>query len=343
LIPKITVWTPVFNGEKFLERSILSVVEQTQTPFEYIIVDDGSTDSSFQIAESYSQKYDWITVYKNTQNIGIFETSRKVSNLARGNFLYCVADDDFSASIAIERFSASIKRWPNAQLFSGQIQVIDSEEKKVCVEKVSNWNTIDFHNPRDCLTNYFLKEPAHHSLSAASLISSKVFRHLGGFNEDLGHWSDTFNLRYIAFDNGMVYIPEVLHYWTSNHNTLSGCERNNPKEFLKVIHNSAKLMRSDRYKLVFPEEFVQYWEDGCCHYIIDPILGSYEYLLLQRNLRFFNAIKDDNLKNKLIGFLFKYFLIIENIIFTKVIKNKTQSLWSYFTILKHNNSAHKKT
>jgi len=247
LIPKITVWTPVFNGEKFLERSILSVVEQTQTPFEYIIVDDGSTDSSFQIAESYSQKYDWITVYKNTQNIGIFETSRKVSNLARGNFLYCVADDDFSASMAIERFSASIKRWPNAQLFSGQIQVIDSEEKKVCVEKVSNWNTIDFHNPRDCLTNYFLKEPAHHSLSAASLISSKVFRHLGGFNEDLGHWSDTFNLRYIAFDNGMVYIPEILHYWTSDNDTLSGRTRNNPKDFLDVITRASKFVRSEQF------------------------------------------------------------------------------------------------
>ena len=329
MIPKITVWTPVFNGEKFLERSILSVVEQTQTPFEYIIVDDGSTDSSFQIAESYSQKYDWITVYKNTQNIGIFETSRKVSNLARGNFLYCVADDDFSASMAIERFSASIKRWPNAQLFSGQIQVIDSEEKKVCVEKVSNWNTIDFHNPRDCLTNYFLKEPAHHSLSAASLISSKVFRHLGGFNEDLGHWSDTFNLRYIAFDNGMVYIPEILHYWTSDHDTLSGRTRNNPKEFLDVIAGVSRLMRSEQFRDTFPEEYVKYWETGCRNYIIEPILGSYEYLLLQRNLKFFDTLKENNIENKVTGFLFKLFLKIEDILFTRKIRNKYNFFKNY--------------
>ena len=329
MIPKITVWTPVFNGEKFLERSILSVVEQTQTPFEYIIVDDGSTDSSFQIAESYSQKYDWITVYKNTQNIGIFETSRKVSNLARGNFLYCVADDDFSASMAIERFSASIKRWPNAQLFSGQIQVIDSEEKKVCVEKVSNWNTIDFHNPRDCLTNYFLKEPAHHSLSAASLISSKVFRHLGGFNEDLGHWSDTFNLRYIAFDNGMVYIPEILHYWTSDNDTLSGRTRNNPKDFLDVITRASKLMRSEQFRDTFPEEYVKYWETGCRNYIIEPILGSYEYLLFQRNLKFFDTLKENNIENKITGFLFKLFLNLEDILFTRKIRNISEYLNNY--------------
>jgi glycosyltransferase involved in cell wall biosynthesis len=333
---RITVWTPVFNGEKTLLRCIESIVGQSVKPFEYLILDDCSTDGSLDIAFKYAQDFPWIKVIQNDANRGAFANFNRILHLANGDYLYAVADDDFSTPITIERFSASIKRWPNAQLFSGKIQVIDSEENKVCVEKVSNWITTDFHNPSDCLTNYFLKEPAHHSLGAASLISTKSFKSLGGFNEDLGHWSDTFNLRYIAFDNGMVYIPEVLHYWTSNHNTLSGCERNNPKEFLKVIHNSAKLMRSDRYKLVFPEEFVQYWEDGCCHYIIDPILGSYEYLLMQRNLRFFNAIKDDNLNNKIIGFLFKYFLKVENILFTKIIRKKTQFLWKYISLLKKN-------
>ena len=77
--------------------------------------------------------------------------------MAQGDFLYCVADDDFSTPITIERFSNSIKRWPNAQLFSGQIQVIDSNENKVCVEEVSSWNESEFHNPKDCLTNYFLR------------------------------------------------------------------------------------------------------------------------------------------------------------------------------------------
>jgi glycosyltransferase involved in cell wall biosynthesis len=326
---RITVWTPVFNGEKTLSRCIESIVGQSIKPFEYLILDDCSTDGSLDIAFKYAQDFPWIKVIKNDANRGPFANFNRILDLAKGDYLYAVADDDFSAPMTIERFSASIKRWPNAQLFSGQIQVIDSEEKKVCVEKVSNWNTIDFHNPRDCLTNYFLKEPAHHSLSAASLISSKVFRHLGGFNEDLGHWSDTFNLRYIAFDNGMVYIPEILHYWTSDHDTLSGRTRNNPKEFLDVIAGASKLMRSEQFRDTFPEEYVKYWETGCRNYIIEPILGSYEYLLLQRNLKFFDTLKENNIENKVTGFLFKLFLKIEDILFTRKIRNISEYLNNY--------------
>ena len=326
---RITVWTPVFNGEKTLSRCIESIVRQSIKPFEYLILDDCSTDGTLKIAYDYAENFPWIKVIENDANRGPFANFNRILHLAKGDYLYAVADDDFSAPMTIERFSASIKRWPNAQLFSGQIQVIDSEEKKVCVEKVSNWNTIDFHNPRDCLTNYFLKEPAHHSLSAASLISSKVFRHLGGFNEDLGHWSDTFNLRYIAFDNGMVYIPEILHYWTSDHDTLSGRTRNNPKEFLDVIAGVSRLMRSEQFRDTFPEEYVKYWETGCRNYIIEPILGSYEYLLLQRNLKFFDTLKENNIENKVTGFLFKLFLKIEDILFTRKIRNISKDLDKY--------------
>ena len=54
-------------GKKLLERAILSVVNQTQNPFEYIIIDDGSTDSSFQIAESYSKNttgFQYIKIFR---------------------------------------------------------------------------------------------------------------------------------------------------------------------------------------------------------------------------------------------------------------------------------------
>ena len=64
-VPKITVWTPVFNGEKLLERAILSVVNQTQNPFEYIIIDDGSTDSSFLIATLMLKNILGLKVFRN--------------------------------------------------------------------------------------------------------------------------------------------------------------------------------------------------------------------------------------------------------------------------------------
>ena len=119
----------------------------------------------------------------------------------------------------------------------------------------------------------------------------------------------------------MVYIPEVLHYWTSDNDTLSGRTRSNPKEFLDVINRVSRLMRSDQFKDTFPEEYIKYWEAGCRNYIIEPILGSYEHLLLQRNLKLFDSINENKIENKITGFLFKIFLKLEDILFTRKIRS----------------------
>ena len=51
--PKISVLMPVYNGDKFLRKSIKSILNQTFNNFEYIIINDGSTDDSLKIIESY--------------------------------------------------------------------------------------------------------------------------------------------------------------------------------------------------------------------------------------------------------------------------------------------------
>ncbi|HFV2809270.1 TPA: glycosyltransferase family 2 protein, partial [Streptococcus agalactiae] len=53
-MPKITVLMPVYNGEKYLRESVDSILNQTFTDFELLIINDGSTDSSMEILNSYS-------------------------------------------------------------------------------------------------------------------------------------------------------------------------------------------------------------------------------------------------------------------------------------------------
>lgn len=61
--PKISVIIPVYNVEEFLPRCVESVLCQTYTDYEIILVDDGSTDSSSDICDLYAQKNDKIKVY----------------------------------------------------------------------------------------------------------------------------------------------------------------------------------------------------------------------------------------------------------------------------------------
>ena len=73
--PKISVIMSVFNGEKYIEQSVNSILNQTFGDFEFIIIDDGSTDNTFKILESY--KDERIKLIKNEPFEKLIQTSSK--------------------------------------------------------------------------------------------------------------------------------------------------------------------------------------------------------------------------------------------------------------------------
>lgn len=329
-LPKITVWTSIYNREKTVGRCIESVINQTIKPLEYIILDDCSTDDSFEIATEYAKKYSWIKVFRNERNLGPFKNWNQIINYANGDYLYDVGDDDYSSPNTIELFQKALLKWPSAKLISGQIEVVDKNGYTLSTEKVKKWTSMDFHSPNDCLNNYLLIEPAHHSLSAASLLARSSFQYLGGYRNELGHWADTFNIRYIALKHGMVYLPEILHYWTDSPDTISGRDLSDSKKSLLIVKKASSLMRNNQFSTVFPEEYVSYFEQGYKKLIYNPIIGDYEYHILMRNNKFYSNFRRRNLKNKLICKMYSVFIKFENFLFTSRLRSIIKELEIYY-------------
>jgi glycosyltransferase involved in cell wall biosynthesis len=89
--PLFTVVTVVFNGEKELETSILSVLNQSYKNVEYIIIDGGSTDGTLDILRRYEDAIDyWVSEPDN----GIYDAMNKAIRLARGKWVYFLGSDD---------------------------------------------------------------------------------------------------------------------------------------------------------------------------------------------------------------------------------------------------------
>jgi glycosyltransferase involved in cell wall biosynthesis len=89
--PLFTLVTPVFNGEKRIESTILSVLSQTFSSFEYIVIDGGSTDGTLDLLRKYENVIDyWIT----EPDLGIYDAMNKAVGLARGQWLYFIGSDD---------------------------------------------------------------------------------------------------------------------------------------------------------------------------------------------------------------------------------------------------------
>lgn len=120
-MPKISVIVPVYNTEQCLSRCIDSILSQTFTDFELILINDGSTDNSGKICDEYAQKDSRITVI-HKGNEGVSTARNKGIDIAQGEWVTFVDSDDF---IPIEYLSefifdadlvvCGVKMWGNIE------------------------------------------------------------------------------------------------------------------------------------------------------------------------------------------------------------------------------------
>ncbi len=99
--PLVSVIVPAYNVEQYLERCINSIIEQTYTNIEILILNDGSTDSTGRIIDKYVESFDNIVpIHK--ENEGIGKTRNRGLDVASGEFLFFVDSDDYIESCTIE-------------------------------------------------------------------------------------------------------------------------------------------------------------------------------------------------------------------------------------------------
>lgn len=91
-MPDISAIMPVYNGEKYIRETIDSILNQTFTNFEFIIVNDGSTDDTQEIVESYNDER--IKLYKLRENLGVGAASNYAVRKAQGKYIARVDSDD---------------------------------------------------------------------------------------------------------------------------------------------------------------------------------------------------------------------------------------------------------
>lgn len=100
---KVSVIVPVYNAEKYLREAIESVLNQTYTNFELLLINDRSTDNSKKICEEYAQKDNRIAVFENsTENHGPGPTRNIGLDNATGEFIYFMDADDWINKTLLE-------------------------------------------------------------------------------------------------------------------------------------------------------------------------------------------------------------------------------------------------
>jgi glycosyltransferase involved in cell wall biosynthesis len=122
---KISVVTPVYNTEKYIVETIESILGQTFQDFEFILVDDCSTDKTVEIIESYAKKDKRIKLYRNEKNLGIAGNRNKGVSLAKGKYIVWMDADDISMKDRLELQYDFMESHPKVGICGGFLQFFD--------------------------------------------------------------------------------------------------------------------------------------------------------------------------------------------------------------------------
>jgi len=125
--PLVSIGLPVYNGERFLEAALDSILAQTFTDFEVIISDNASTDRTQAICEAYAAKDARLRYYRNPSNLGAAPNFNRTVELARGKYFKWAAHDDILAPDFLQRCVEVLDQNPHVVLCYARTRIINEE------------------------------------------------------------------------------------------------------------------------------------------------------------------------------------------------------------------------
>lgn len=128
--PKVTVLMPVYNGAPFLQATIKSILAQTFSDFEFLIIDDGSTDATVTIIESFSDKR--IRLLRNSERLRLSGALNRGLDEASGIYVARMDADDLAVPFRLEKQVHLLDNHPEVGLCGGWICKFGNVKKEIC-------------------------------------------------------------------------------------------------------------------------------------------------------------------------------------------------------------------
>ena len=168
--PKITVYITNYNYGKYIKKAIESVLIQSETDNEIIIIDDGSNDNSKSIIETYRNHENIKIVMQ--QNKGLTVSNNLALKLSRGKYIMRLDADDYLTKDALKNLASVLDRKTNVGMVFGDYYLIDEQNNIL-----EHFQRHDFNNDVE-----LLDQPAH---GACTMFRTRCLKQLGGYDESI--------------------------------------------------------------------------------------------------------------------------------------------------------------
>lgn len=206
LTPKVSVVLPTYNHLAYLPLAIESMLMQTFTDFELIIVNDGSTDGTREYLESLDDPR--IRIIHHQKNKGLPNALNTGFSEAQGELLTWVSADNYCAPIFLEALVLALQTYPEAGFAYSSFAYIDKDDNiiGICKDQDMSYHSLLAQNPGN-----------------ASFMYRRICQEIVGlYDPDLNGVEDWDMWLRIVEKFKYVYIPEILYYYRRHHESISG-------------------------------------------------------------------------------------------------------------------------
>ena len=223
-LPLISVIMPVYKGERFLREAIDSILNQTFTDFEFIIINDGSTDGTLEIIQSYSDKR--IRLVNNESNQGIVACLNHGIELAQGEYIARMDADDISLPERFEKQIRFLEENPDVGVCGTWRKNIDANGD-IIGERT--------HPKEDYLIKWKLFLNTNPISHPTILMRADLVKSVGGYNEKFKHCEDYDLWRRLIYKTKIYNIPEFLLSYRYHDNNITTTQQSTQMDNSKKI------------------------------------------------------------------------------------------------------------
>ncbi len=233
--PRVTVLLPVYNGARHLREAIASVLGQTFTDFELLVVSDGSTDESVAIARSYADPR--VSIVDRRENLGLVATLNEGLTRARGEYVARQDADDVLRPTRLATQVRYLDDHHDIAAVGSSVQLLNDDGRSVGV----------WHYPEDPVAArwalLFNSALAHSSV----MFRAARIREAGGYSGRQPHVEDYELWSRLILTDGLASVPEVLQGYRLSEAGVSRQQESRQLAGRRQIarENMARLIRRD--------------------------------------------------------------------------------------------------
>lgn len=203
----ISVVIPNYNHSSFLREAVESCLNQTRKADEIILIDDRSSDDSWEIMKDFATRFPSIKIFRNEENEGVVSCMNKNTKKAAGDCILFRAADDYLVPDAISHAHEAFSHQPDATIAFGETIFFQDDPRIGTKETLALSEKTRFFEKNELLKHWI---PDFNLPSNSCFVRKKALLSVGGFKREAKWHSDWLCFTTIALRDGLTFIPQPI-------------------------------------------------------------------------------------------------------------------------------------